>query len=238
MVLAVAHRGAPHVHRENTLPALLSAVHLGAGMIEVDLERTRDGQLILLHDADLNRLWGHDVHVAELSLAELHELCADDGYRVPTFAEALAVSSASGIGLMLDMVEPEFARQCVAEVRAEPGAMERMLFVGGAGAMRAVREAAGDAARIGLTLDRPWPAVRPEEPIESIRPNYLNPDCRLLDADVVAAMHQAGYLVSTWTVDSPSHMAELLDAGVDALISNRVDRLARLVAARKELVAA
>ena len=238
MVLAVAHRGAPHVHRENTLPALLSAVHLGAGMVEVDLERTRDGQLILLHDADLNRLWGHDVCVADLSLAELHALTADDEYRVPTFAETLALSSAAGVGLMLDMIEPEFARQCVAEVRAEPGAMERMLFVGGASAMRAVRESAGDAARIGLSLDRPWPAERPEEPIESIRPDYLNPDCRLLDADVVAAIHEAGYLVSTWTVDSPSHMADLLDAGVDALISNRIDRLVRLIAARKELIAA
>ena len=243
MVLAVAHRGAPHVHRENTLPALLSAVHLGAGMVEVDLERTRDGQLILLHDADLTRLWRHDVRVDDVTLAELHVLLAADEYRVPTFAEALALSSATGVGLMLDMVEPEFARQCVAEVRAEPGAMERMLFVGGASAMRAVRETAGDAARIGLTLDRPWSAERPgglglEEPIESIRPDYLNPDCRLLDADVVAAIHEAGYLVSTWTVDSPSHMADLLDAGVDALISNRIDRLARLITARKELVTA
>jgi len=238
MVLAVAHRGAPHVHRENTLPALLSAVHLGAGMVEVDLERTSDGQLILLHDADLIRLWGHDIRVAELSFDELRKLCVADEYRIPTFAEALALSSATGIGLMLDMVEPEFARQCVAEVRDEPGAMELMLFVGGASAMRAVREAAGDEARIGLTLDRPWPAEQPREPIESIRPNYLNPDCRLLDTDVVAAMHEAGYLVSTWTVDSPSHMADLLDAGVDALISNRIDRLVKLVAARKELVTA
>lgn len=237
VLLAVAHRGAPHVHRENTIPALLSAVHLGAGMLEVDLERTRDGQLILLHDADLNRLWLHDIPVAELSLAELNQLVAGDEYRIPTFAEILALSSVTGIGLMLDMTEPEFARQCVDEVRAEPGAMERMLFVGGASAMRAVRESS-DEARIGLTLDRPWPENEPDEPIDSIRPQYLNPDCRLLDTDVVAAMHDAGYLVSTWTVDSPSHMAYLLDAGVDALISNRIDRLVRLIAARKELSAA
>jgi glycerophosphoryl diester phosphodiesterase len=233
VVLAVAHRGAPYVHRENTLPSLLSAIHLGAGMVEVDLECTNDGQLILLHDADLNRLWERDVRVADVSLDELHKLCADDEYRVPTLAEALALSSATGIGLMLDMVEPEFARQCVEELRAEPEALRQMLFVGGASAMRAVREAS-EQARIGLSIDRPWPAEQPAEPIESIRPDYLNPDCRLLDADVVAAMHEAGYLVSTWTVDSPSQMANLLDAGVDALITNRVDRLAQLIAAREE----
>jgi glycerophosphoryl diester phosphodiesterase len=112
-----------------------------------------------------------------------------------------------------------------------------MLFVGGASAMRAVRESS-EQARIGLTLDRPWPEYEPDEPIESIRPNYLNPDCRLLDADVVEAMHDAGYLVSTWTVDSPSHMAHLLDAGVDALITNRIDRLVRLIAARTEVAPA
>lgn len=239
MVLAVAHRGAPHVHRENTIPALLSAVHLGAGMVEVDLERTRDGVLILLHDADLNRLWERDVRVADLTLTELHKLSADDdSYRIPTFAEALALSSATGVGLMLDMTEPEFARQCVDEVlAAEPNSLDRMLFVGGASAMLAVRESSEDA-QIGLTLDQPWPEHAPDEPIESIRPDFLNPDCRLLDTDVVAAMHDAGYLVSTWTVDSPSHMAYLLDAGVDALITNRIDRLVHLIAARTEVAAA
>jgi glycerophosphoryl diester phosphodiesterase len=236
VVLAVAHRGAPHVHRENTIPSLLSAVHLGADLVEVDLERTRDNELILLHDADLNRLWELDVRVADLSLEELRKLC-DDTYRIPTLAEAVALSSATGVGLMLDMTEPEFARQCVDELRSESGALERMLFVGGASAMRAVRESSEDA-RIGLTLDRPWPAHAPDEPIESIRPQYLNPDCRLLDPDAVAAMHDAGYLVSTWTVDSPSHMAHLLDAGVDALITNRIDRLVRLITARSEVAAA
>jgi glycerophosphoryl diester phosphodiesterase len=237
VVLAVAHRGAPHVHRENTIPAIVSAVHHGADMVEVDLERTSDGVLVLLHDADLNRLWQHDVKVAELSLAELRELTASDDYRIPTFAETLAISAATGVSLMLDMTEPEFARQSVEEVLAEPGALDRMLFVGGAAAMRAVRESSEDA-RIGLTLDRPWPAHAPDEPIESIRPQYLNPDCRLLDPLAVAAMHEAGYLVSTWTVDSPSHMVHLLDAGVDALISNRIDRLVRLIAARTEVAAA
>jgi glycerophosphoryl diester phosphodiesterase len=237
MVLAVAHRGAPHVHRENTIPSLLSAVHLGAGMLEVDLERTRDGVLILLHDADLNRLWSQDVRVADLSLAELEARTADDAYRIPTFAETVALSSATDVGLMIDMTEPEFARQCVAEIQATPEVLDRMLFVGGAGAMRAVRESS-EQARIGLTLDRRWPEYEPDEPIESIRPHYLNPDCRLLDADVVETMHDAGYLVSTWTVDSPSHMAYLLDAGVDALITNRIDRLVRLIAARTEVVAA
>jgi glycerophosphoryl diester phosphodiesterase len=225
------------VHRENTIPALLSAMHLGADLVEADLERTRDGELILLHDADLNRLWDFDARVADLSLDELYRLLDGDRYRVPTFAEALALSTATGVGLMLDMTEPEFARQCVDEVRGEPGALERMLFVGGASAMRAVREAS-EEARIGLTLHRPWPEHAPDEPIESIRPEYLNPDCRLLNTDVVSAIHEAGYLVSTWTVDSPSHMAHLLEAGVDALISNRIDRLVRLIAARTEVVAA
>ena len=60
------------------------------------------------------------------------------------------------------------------------------------------------------------------------------PDAR----PTMAALHDAGYLVSTWTVDSPSHTAYLLDAGVDALITNRIDRLVRLIAARTEVVAA
>jgi glycerophosphoryl diester phosphodiesterase len=49
-VVAIAHRGEPVGHRENTLPAFAAAVALGADMVEIDLRRTRDGAIVVLHD--------------------------------------------------------------------------------------------------------------------------------------------------------------------------------------------
>ena len=57
-VTAIAHRGEPLGERENTLPAFTAAMSLGAHWVELDLRRTRDDQIVVLHDQMLDRLWG------------------------------------------------------------------------------------------------------------------------------------------------------------------------------------
>lgn len=57
---AVAHRGDPYRHRENTLDSLRSALERGADAVETDVRLTRDGVPVLLHDETLKRLWQHD----------------------------------------------------------------------------------------------------------------------------------------------------------------------------------
>ncbi|MBK9386974.1 MAG: alkaline phosphatase D family protein [Planctomycetes bacterium] len=93
-----AHRGASATHPENTLAALREAVRLGAAMIEFDVRATRDGALVLLHDAKLERTTNGSGSVAERTLEELRSLDAGAwkdarfaGERIPTLEEALAV---------------------------------------------------------------------------------------------------------------------------------------------------
>lgn len=56
--LAIAHRGDPVRHRENTLPAIAAAVEQGADLVEIDVRLTGDGTVVLLHDETLEHLWG------------------------------------------------------------------------------------------------------------------------------------------------------------------------------------
>ena len=58
--ITIAHRGEPVGHRENTLGAFAAAIGLGVDWVEIDLRRTRDGQIVVLHDQTLERLWGLD----------------------------------------------------------------------------------------------------------------------------------------------------------------------------------
>jgi glycerophosphoryl diester phosphodiesterase len=74
MTLSIAHRGDPHGHPENTIPAVLAAVEQGADLVEVDLALTRDGTVVLVHDRTLTRLWGRDLTVADASFAELRQI--------------------------------------------------------------------------------------------------------------------------------------------------------------------
>jgi glycerophosphoryl diester phosphodiesterase len=217
--LAIAHRGDPVAERENTLPAFLSAVREGADMVELDLRRTRDGEIVVLHDATLMRLWGDGRKVADLDLAAVRGI-GDGQTRIPTFGEVL---DQIDVPLMVDLNAPT-VEGALHEVR-RAAAMARALFVtGDVAALRHLRDLAPDA-RIGLT----WVAQEPPPPalLQELGAEYWNPMFTLVTSARVAEVHDMGLKVSTWTVDKPRHMGGVLAAGVDAIVSNRIRRLRR-----------
>ncbi|MHC0434082.1 glycerophosphodiester phosphodiesterase [Streptomyces sp. O3] len=217
-VTAVGHRGDPYRVRENTLASLRSALDAGADAVEVDVRLTRDGVPVLLHDATLKRLWGHDRPLDRLSAAELRGLT---GGGVPTLAEALSATDGSRVMVDLPDATPEAVRTVVGTVH-DAGAAERAYYCAGAAAMRLVR-AADPAAEIALT----WKTLAPARPevIEAIRPRWLNYRFGLLSQDLVTRVHQDGLLVSCWTPDTKRSMRRLLGLGVDSITTNRVAAL-------------
>jgi glycerophosphoryl diester phosphodiesterase len=221
MVLAIAHRGDPYAHRENTVPAVLAAMEQGADLVEIDVTSTRDGTVILLHDATLTRLWGHDGAIADLSVDEVRAACRDDHYEIPTFDQVMAVSSAVGHGLMVDLTVPRVASRA-AEIVAKHDGLGRAVFAGHTDGLLEVRRQ-WPQARIALSWNHTEPPDR--DLLAALRPEFFNPSWWLVDQQLVDRMHDDGYQVSTWTVDSPSNMARLLDMGVDAIITNRLPYL-------------
>jgi glycerophosphoryl diester phosphodiesterase len=217
-VTAIAHRGDPVGHRENTLPAFTAAVSLGADMVELDLRRTRDGEIVVLHDQSLQRLWGVDASVGDLDLADVAVLGEAD-VRIPTLREVL---DAVPDPLMVDFTRREVVPGAL-DVVQDAGALQRCLFVtGNVEALRMLRGLSAEA-RIGLTwLDGEEPPVAL---LEELGAEYWNPMFGLVTPEGVAAVHRAGLKASTWTVDDPRDMARVLQAGVDAVVSNRIEEL-------------
>jgi glycerophosphoryl diester phosphodiesterase len=217
-VVAIAHRGEPVGHRENTLPGFAAAVALGADMVEIDLRRTRDGAIVVLHDQTLERLWGLAASVGDVDLADVATL-GDGKVRIPTMAEVL---QAVPLPLMVDFTRREVVAGALQAVLAA-GALERCLFVtGNVEALRQLRAASADA-RIGLTwLDGPEP---PLALLLELGAEYWNPWFGLITAGGVDAVHQAGLRVSTWTVDTTEDVAGVLSVGVDAVVSNYIGEL-------------
>jgi glycerophosphoryl diester phosphodiesterase len=91
-----AHRGAMATHPENTIPAFQEAIRLGAHMIEFDVQLSRDGELVLMHDGTVDRTTNGKGKVTELTFKELRALDAGaqkdvrfTGTRIPTFEETL-----------------------------------------------------------------------------------------------------------------------------------------------------
>ncbi|MDH6137197.1 glycerophosphoryl diester phosphodiesterase [Kitasatospora sp. MAA4] len=224
--LAVAHRGDPYRHRENTLPAIAAALAAGADAVEVDVQLTRDGVPVLLHDRTLKRLWELDRPVGALTAAQLDERRFAGGERVPSLAEALKlVSGSPSARLMIDLDDPGPAAAAWQAV-ADLGAEQRVMFCGPATAMLAVRALAPDA-ELALTWKQPALPARPL--LDDLRPRYLNPPFGLVDRALVDRARGEGLAVSAWTVDRRRTMRRMLLAGVASLTSNRIGTLRSVI---------
>ncbi|MFJ4922673.1 glycerophosphodiester phosphodiesterase [Streptomyces sp. NPDC088725] len=220
-VVAVGHRGDPYRVRENTLASLRSALERGADAVETDVRLTRDGVPVLLHDASLKRLWGHERLLAEVTHDELRELT---GGGVPTLREALAAMASTRVMIDLPGATREAVREVVGTVRA-CGAAERVYYCASPTTMLAVRETDRDA-EIAMT----WTTVAPPRPelLAAVRPRWLNYRFGLVGSELTDRNHRDGLLVSAWTVDTGRSMRRLIRDGVDSITTNRIDVLSRV----------
>ncbi len=203
-VSVVAHRGDPYRVRENTLPSLRSAVVRGADAVEIDVRLTRDGVPVLLHDATLKRLWGHDRPLSRPDPcrgrgADAAAVCRPCGTRCSTSAPHR---------LMIDLpgATEESVRAVVGLVR-ECGAAERVYYCAGPVAMLAVRSE-DPAAEIALT----WTSLAPPRPvlIDAVRPRFLNYRFGLVGQELADRVHKDGMLISAWTADTRRTMRRLI----------------------------
>jgi glycerophosphoryl diester phosphodiesterase len=242
----IAHRGYSAVAPENTLAALAAALDAGADMIEVDVARSADGELVLIHDEALERTTNGRGLVAARTLAELRRLDAGSwfdprfaGERLPTLAEALELVRAwAPINLE---IKPE------AVSRADAG-VETLLLA-------TVRDF-GLQEEVLVSSFHPLALWRlskmtPRLPLASLLypPHHGHKKPGEIVAEVGAdALHLADHQVAerladlqaaargvpwrVYTVNDAARFRELAAAGVDAVFT---DQLERLLAARAEL---
>jgi glycerophosphoryl diester phosphodiesterase len=221
-VLSIAHRGDPIRHRENTVEAVAAAIEAGADMVEIDVRLTADGAPVLLHDADLSRLWGLDRALAGLELVDVQAVKGPAGQRIPGLQEVARLATEQDCQLMVDLPAAD-AGPVAYDLLDRLGLLDSMLFAGRTGPLRAH----SSSARIALS----WESIElpTEELLRERRPEYFNPYFRLLTGGIVDEMHDRGMQVSVWTVDHPADMAAAIAQGADAIISNSILELAAAI---------
>jgi glycerophosphoryl diester phosphodiesterase len=108
----IGHRGASGHVTENTLESFSLAAELGAEMWELDTQLTSDGVVVVSHDDHLERVFGVDQHISQMTLAELRERAP----RVPTFAEVAELGRTTGCGLYVELKAPGSGLKCWREL--------------------------------------------------------------------------------------------------------------------------
>jgi glycerophosphoryl diester phosphodiesterase len=212
------HRGAAGLVAANTLASYAEAVRLGCDLVEVDVQPTADGVLILHHDREV---LVEDVRrpIASLTLGELRAHAAED---VPTLAEALALLRQRAVPL-LDLKGIGFERQLGAEVR-RAGVRRAIVCGNPLASLLATNQANPDIAT-SLTLDgRELAAIDPAA-ISAVPTHAVTVNYRRLTAALIGLFHDQGLTVIAWTVDEPAVMQDLVANGVDGITTNRPDLL-------------
>jgi len=230
--LVIAHRGASAYRPENTLPAYELAVAQAADMIEVDLHRTRDGEVVIAHDAELERIGGRG-EIGEASLAEVRALDAGGGARVPTLDELLDGFGAR-IALNLELKQASGGPYAglpaqASEAVRKRGLAGRILYSSFYDPVLHDLRRVDPEARIALLLSSRHPE-RWVERARALGAEAVNPELPLVDAAFVARAHDEGLAVYVFTVDPLEEMRRLLALGVDGLFTNVPDRMRGLVA--------
>jgi len=251
-----AHRGDSTRAPENTLEAFRKAVEAGAGGLELDVHLTRDGHVVVIHDATLDRTTSGSGAVKGATLEEIKDLDAGHGFSpdggmtypyrglglgVPTLAEVLEEFPDVSVNIDIKDGRPGNV-EAVIEVLRRAGAEGRALVVSEAHvAVRWVREVSGGSVATGasrreIAVFYLLGALRLE--------GLLKPDYDALQVPVtygrlalvtrrfVEAAHARGVRVDAWTINDPAEMRRLLDLGVDVVMTDRPDALATVLAQR------
>lgn len=237
--LVIAHRGASGELPENTMPAFERAIEDSADMIETDLHLSRDGVVVIHHDAHLERL-GVQGEIGERTARELAGMnaapSADFEAHIPTlmelldrFGETIEFNLELKVGAVAayDGIE-----DIVISALEERGLMDRML-------LSCFEDTVLERVRARSATARLAVLVSPREPAdilgraERVGAEAINPQCLLINEALVRDAHKAGLAVYPYTANDVQEMTRLLDCGVDGLISNFPARLRSLVEVRK-----
>jgi glycerophosphoryl diester phosphodiesterase len=233
--LVIAHRGDSAHRPENTLASFASALELGVDLVEMDVQLTRDGAVVVIHDASVDRTTDGSGRVGQLTLAELRRLSAGyplrfgsayAGERVPTLAEALgllrdrarAMIEIKGDSVTSD-AEGGIEALAVSEVRRAGMERDVALISFDRRALIRCRELAPEIAR-GHVFERGQPgeflAGAREAACEVVMPHK-----RLLSDELRDRAREAGIKVATWVVDEPEELAALARYDLFGIGSNR-----------------
>jgi glycerophosphoryl diester phosphodiesterase len=244
--IGLAHRGgaklAANLDRENTIAAFRAAVAMGYRYLETDVHATVDGHLLAFHDAALDRVTDGTGLIAQLPYAAVREARINGTETIPLLAELLEEFPDTRINID---VKAAGAIEPLARTIREHDAVSRVC-VGSFSEqrLRAMRRLVGPslataAGTVGVAALRFAPRtiarlLRTPSPVLQIPTEHVLRGRRLtlVTPELVQRVHQLGKHLHVWTIDDETEMHRLFDLGVDGIVSDRIDTLAGVLAAR------
>jgi glycerophosphoryl diester phosphodiesterase len=253
-----AHRGGADIVPENTIEGFRLGIEAGGKdevVIELDVHTSVDGHVVVIHDPDTKRTTGESVRVSEATLARLQELNAAAEFkhadtkepwngppvRIPTLEEVYRTFPDHKVNIEIKG-ERQGTEEALWRVIQECDAVDRTMVVGTkADKMNLFRRLSGGRVPTGASTPEIFGywirhmlhLRQPEVAFQALQvPKRFKDLLPVVTKRFTSEAHAAGLRVDVWTIDKPDEMREVLDAGVDGVMTDRPDLLAEVLATR------
>jgi glycerophosphoryl diester phosphodiesterase len=233
-----AHRGAKAAAPENTLAAFKAAIDAGADYVELDVQRTRDGQVVVMHDADFMRMGDDPRRVADLTAAEIATIDIGRKYgpqfageRAPTLEQVIDLARGRiriNIELKYNVSDPGLAPAVVDLLRREDFIDQVVITSLDYAALKQVKSLEPRLETGHIVTAAVGNVLRTEA-------DFLSLNSAKATAGLVRRARAAGKDVAVWTVNDPEVMLRMIERGVDNIITDDPALLVRVMKERKAL---
>lgn len=224
-----AHRGASGDYPENTLLAFKEGIKLGATGIELDVHKSKDGKLVVIHDEDIERTFKGKGLVKDLTLEQLRQYTcrkslfkeAEECY-IPTLDEVLTLVKAHNIKLNIelktDIIQYEGIEQDVIQLIHDYDMKDQILISSfNADSIKLCKEIDAQI-KTGFLYHEAIDDVI--NYTKSLKADALHPDLSLVSEELIAEAHDNGLEVNIYTVNSPIYMRKLIAAKADGIFTD------------------
>ena len=236
--LVFAHRGASGYFPENTLPAFKEAVRMGADGIELDIHKTKDGQLVVIHDEKIDRTSNGKGDVKDFTLEELrqfnynatHPECKEAP--IPTMREVFELIKPTNLIINIELktgiVFYEGIEADILAMTKEFDMEDRVIYSSfNHYSIMKIKELDPTARTGFLYMDGTlnMPEYGKEHGVEALHPALYN----VQYPNYVQRCHELGLKINTWTVNSKQYMHMACEMGLDGIITNYPDKALEIV---------
>ncbi len=237
----MAHRGASAIAPENTMAAVWKAIDSGAQWVEIDVQETADGEVVVIHDRDLKRIGRVPLNVASSTLEELQEVDIGSWFgaefsdeRVPTLEQVLKLCKGRirvNIELKYYGAQQQLERR-VGDIVDAIGMSEQVAVMSlDLNGIRKMRELRPDLI-VGLLS-----SVSVGN-LAELEVDFLALNARFASRRLIRHIHEQGKDVMVWTINDPIGMSAMVSRGVDVIITDEPALGRSLMEQREQLVPA
>ena len=218
-MLRASHSGARAYAPENMLKSFKKALEIGVDAVELDVRKTKDNQLVVIHDADVKRTTNDEGLVSELTLKETQSFSAD-GEKIPTLEETLAFLDKK-VQVFIELKETGIEKQVLSIVHAKNLEKNVVIISFLEDALKKVRELDKDVTTGVIYAKHKNPIKAAVE----LKANYLFALYRFTHTANVVKAHENGLKVVIWTINNAEEVEEYAKKGVDGIASDKPDIL-------------